>query len=84
MNLILRCALLRASKNGHIRNRSHPSRLAEGGSHLRMTVHHMSLGCRTALLFAIQLRANLVERRKVAPFGLYTLVCFERVVPSAA
>jgi phosphatidylethanolamine/phosphatidyl-N-methylethanolamine N-methyltransferase len=28
--------------------------------------------------------ANLVERRKVAPFGLYTLVCFERAVPSAA
>jgi hypothetical protein len=22
--------------------------------------------------------ANLVERRKVAPFGIYTLVCFER------
>jgi hypothetical protein len=44
----------------------------------------MSLGCSTALLLAIQLRANLVERRKVAPFGLYTLVCFERAVPSAA
>src|SRR5882672_9181032 len=28
--------------------------------------------------------AILVERRKVAPFGIYTLVCFERVVPSAA
>jgi len=28
--------------------------------------------------------AHLVERRKVAPFGIYTLVCFERVVPSAA
>ncbi len=28
--------------------------------------------------------ANLVERRKVAPFGIYTLVCFERTVPSAA
>jgi ubiquinone/menaquinone biosynthesis C-methylase UbiE len=28
--------------------------------------------------------ANLVERRKVAPFGIYTLVCFERGVPSAA
>jgi phosphatidylethanolamine/phosphatidyl-N-methylethanolamine N-methyltransferase len=28
--------------------------------------------------------ANLVERRKVAPFGIYTLVCFERAVPSAA
>ena len=27
--------------------------------------------------------ANLVERRKVAPFGVYTLVCFERV-PAAA
>src|SRR6266436_6331061 len=26
----------------------------------------------------------LVERRKVAPFGIYTLVCFEPVVPSAA
>ena len=28
--------------------------------------------------------AILVERRKVAPFGIYTLVCFERVLPSAA
>lgn len=28
--------------------------------------------------------ANLVERRKVAPFGIYTLVSFERLVPSAA
>jgi phosphatidylethanolamine/phosphatidyl-N-methylethanolamine N-methyltransferase len=28
--------------------------------------------------------ANLVERRKLAPFGIYTLVCFERAVPSAA
>jgi len=28
--------------------------------------------------------ANLVERRKVAPFGIYTLVCFERAAPSAA
>jgi len=28
--------------------------------------------------------ANLVERRKVAPFGIYTLVCFERAVPAAA
>src|SRR6476620_8355456 len=28
--------------------------------------------------------ATLVERRKVAPFGIYTLVCFERAVPSAA
>jgi hypothetical protein len=28
--------------------------------------------------------AILVERRKVAPFGIYTLVCFERVMPSAA
>ena len=28
--------------------------------------------------------ANLVERRKVAPFGIYTLVCFERAVPSVA
>jgi phosphatidylethanolamine/phosphatidyl-N-methylethanolamine N-methyltransferase len=28
--------------------------------------------------------AVLVERRKVAPFGIYTLVCFERAVPSAA
>jgi phosphatidylethanolamine/phosphatidyl-N-methylethanolamine N-methyltransferase len=28
--------------------------------------------------------ANLMERRKVAPFGLYTLFCFERAVPSAA
>src|SRR6267378_2949651 len=28
--------------------------------------------------------AILIERRKVAPFGIYTLVCFERVVPSAA
>jgi phosphatidylethanolamine/phosphatidyl-N-methylethanolamine N-methyltransferase len=26
--------------------------------------------------------ANLIERRKVAPF--YTLVCFERRVPAAA
>jgi hypothetical protein len=25
----------------------------------------------------------LVERRKVAPFGVYTLVCFERGIPSA-
>src|SRR6202051_111869 len=25
--------------------------------------------------------AILVERRKVAPFGIYTLVCFERAVP---
>ena len=28
--------------------------------------------------------ANLVARRKVAPFGIYTLVCFERAVPSVA
>jgi len=28
--------------------------------------------------------AILVERRKVAPFGIYTLVCFERTVPAAA
>jgi hypothetical protein len=28
--------------------------------------------------------AILVERRKVAPFGIYTLVCFERAIPSAA
>ena len=28
--------------------------------------------------------ATLVERRKLAPFGVYTLVCFERAVPSAA
>jgi phosphatidylethanolamine/phosphatidyl-N-methylethanolamine N-methyltransferase len=28
--------------------------------------------------------AILVERRKVAPFGIYTLVCFERAVRSAA
>ena len=28
--------------------------------------------------------AILVERRKVAPFGIYTLVSFERAVPSAA
>jgi phosphatidylethanolamine/phosphatidyl-N-methylethanolamine N-methyltransferase len=28
--------------------------------------------------------ATLVERRKLAPFGVYTLVCFERVVRSAA
>jgi SAM-dependent methyltransferase len=28
--------------------------------------------------------AILVERRKVAPFGIYTLVCFERAVPAAA
>jgi phosphatidylethanolamine/phosphatidyl-N-methylethanolamine N-methyltransferase len=28
--------------------------------------------------------ANLVERRKVAPFGVYTLICFERRVPTAA
>jgi hypothetical protein len=28
--------------------------------------------------------AALVEGRKVAPFGIYTLVCFERVVPSTA
>jgi phosphatidylethanolamine/phosphatidyl-N-methylethanolamine N-methyltransferase len=28
--------------------------------------------------------ANLVERRKVAPFGMYTLVSFERRVPVAA
>jgi ubiquinone/menaquinone biosynthesis C-methylase UbiE len=27
--------------------------------------------------------AILVERRKVAPFGIYTLVCFERAVASA-
>jgi phosphatidylethanolamine/phosphatidyl-N-methylethanolamine N-methyltransferase len=27
--------------------------------------------------------AVLVERRKVAPFGIYTLVCFERAVPAA-
>lgn len=27
--------------------------------------------------------AILVERRKVKPFGIYTLVCFERTVPSA-
>jgi phosphatidylethanolamine/phosphatidyl-N-methylethanolamine N-methyltransferase len=26
--------------------------------------------------------ARLVERRKVAPFGIYTLVCFERAIPS--
>jgi phosphatidylethanolamine/phosphatidyl-N-methylethanolamine N-methyltransferase len=28
--------------------------------------------------------ATLVERRKLAPFGVYTLVCFERAVPPAA
>ena len=28
--------------------------------------------------------ANLVERRRVAPLGIYTLVCFERAVPAAA
>jgi hypothetical protein len=28
--------------------------------------------------------AALVDRRKVAPFGVCTLVGFERVVPSAA
>ena len=28
--------------------------------------------------------ATLVERRKVAPFGVYTLVCFERAVAPAA
>jgi ubiquinone/menaquinone biosynthesis C-methylase UbiE len=28
--------------------------------------------------------AILVERRKVKPFGIYTLVSFERAVPSAA
>jgi ubiquinone/menaquinone biosynthesis C-methylase UbiE len=28
--------------------------------------------------------AILVERRKVAPFGIYTLVCFQRAVPSVA
>jgi phosphatidylethanolamine/phosphatidyl-N-methylethanolamine N-methyltransferase len=28
--------------------------------------------------------AILVERRKVTPFGIYTLVCFERLVPAAA
>jgi phosphatidylethanolamine/phosphatidyl-N-methylethanolamine N-methyltransferase len=28
--------------------------------------------------------AILVERRKVAPFGIYTLVCFERAAPAAA
>jgi hypothetical protein len=27
--------------------------------------------------------AILVERRKVAPFGVYTLVCFECGIPSA-
>ncbi len=29
--------------------------------------------------WAMGARANLVERRKVAAFGMYTLVCFERV-----
>ena len=28
--------------------------------------------------------ATLVERRKVAPFGVYALVCFEQGIPSAA
>jgi hypothetical protein len=28
--------------------------------------------------------AILVERPRVAPFGIYTLVCFERLVPLAA
>ena len=28
--------------------------------------------------------AMLVERRKVAPFGVYAPVCFERGIPSAA
>jgi SAM-dependent methyltransferase len=28
--------------------------------------------------------AILVERRKVAPFGIYTLVCFERALAAAA
>jgi ubiquinone/menaquinone biosynthesis C-methylase UbiE len=28
--------------------------------------------------------ANLIERRRVAPFGIYTLVSFERLVPSVA
>ena len=27
---------------------------------------------------------TLVERRKVAPFGIYTLVCFERTAASKA
>ena len=27
---------------------------------------------------------TLVERRKVAPFGIYTLVCFERTLNSQA
>jgi len=37
--VILRCALLRASKDGqHI----HPSRLAEDGSHLRMTAEYVT------------------------------------------
>ena len=35
--VILRCALLRASKDGPRVQASHPSRLAEGGEHLRMT-----------------------------------------------
>jgi hypothetical protein len=37
--VILRCELLRASKDGRKHNAEyHPSRLAEDGEHLRMTV----------------------------------------------
>jgi len=35
--VILRCALLRASKDALRVQMSHPSRLAEDGEHLRMT-----------------------------------------------
>src|ERR1700733_818718 len=46
--VILRCAHLRASKDGvQHRTRGHPSRLAEGGSHLRMTAVVQDLTMRT-------------------------------------
>ena len=53
--------------------------------------HTRALGLRPEFPFArLQAWAHanedaiLVERRKVAPFGLYTLVCFERVAGHAA
>ena len=50
----------------------------------RMDAHQMTFADAT---FDCVAQANndaiLVERRKVAPFSVYTLVCFERGIPSA-
>jgi hypothetical protein len=57
--VILRCALLRASKDGPLALVSHPSRLAREGEHLRMTAE-----CAAAYdaLFARIKSANRLNR----------------------